>query len=191
LRILVRFVEPSREGSNPMLSPAPEYKNPLGAAPPKAEIESQLLAGRSLAYCFEFDSSTGILRCRLAGDVTDESLQECYEVAGKYAARTNPGVGIMDFSNVASFNVSSQTVRDLASRTPRMPGSRPRVLVAPSTQIYGLARMFQEIGSEARPEVHVVRSLDEAYTLLGVREPQFEPVEEVLQNATENKSPFL
>jgi len=159
-----------------MLSPAPEYKNPLGASPPKAEIESQLIEGRPLAYYFEFDSSNRILRCRLEGDVTDESLKECCEATGKYAALTNPDVGIMDFSNVGSFNVSSQTVLDLARRTPVMPGSRPRVLVAASTQIYGLARMFQLYGSEERPELHVVRSLDEAYTLLGVRESQFEPV---------------
>ena len=85
-----------------------------------------------MPYYFEFDSSNGFLRCRLEGDVNDESLKECHEVAGKYAALTNPGVGIMDFSNVASFNVSSQTVLDLACRAPRMPGSRPRVLVAPS-----------------------------------------------------------
>ena len=129
-----------------------------------------------MAYYFEFDSSHGILCCRHEGDVTDESLKECYEFAGKYAAFTNPGVAIMDFSDVACFNVSPQTVRDLAHRTPAMPGSRPRFLVAPSTHMYGLARMFQEYGSETRPEVHVVRSVDEAYTFLGVREPQFEPV---------------
>jgi hypothetical protein len=129
-----------------------------------------------MAYYFEFDSSNGILRCRFEGDVTDQSLKECYEVAGKYAALTNPGVGLMDFSNVDSLNVSSQTVRDLAHRTPGMPGSRPRFLVVPSDHMYGLARMFQLCGSEERPELHVVRSADEAYTLLGVPEPQFEPV---------------
>jgi hypothetical protein len=129
-----------------------------------------------MAYYFEFDSSNRILRCRFEGDVTDESLKECYEVAGKYAALTDPGVGIVDFSNVDSLRVSSQTVRDLARRTPGMPGSRPRFLVAPSSHMYGLARMFQEVGSEARPHVHVVRSVDEVYALIGVPEPQFEPV---------------
>jgi len=129
-----------------------------------------------MAYSFDFDSSNGILRCRLEGDITDESLKECYEVAGRYAALTNPGVGIMDFSNVASFHVSPQTVRHLAHRTPAMSGSRPRFLVAPSTHMYGLARMFQQYGSGVRPELHVVRRVDEAYTFLGVPEPQFEPV---------------
>jgi len=129
-----------------------------------------------MAYYFEFDSGNDILRCRLEGDITDASLKECYEAAGKYAAMTNPGVAIMDFSNVASCNVSPQTVRDLARRTPGMPGARPRFLVVPSAYLYGLARMFQQCGSEARPELHVVRAVDEAYAFLGVPEPQFEPV---------------
>jgi len=129
-----------------------------------------------MAYYFDFDSSNGILRCRLEGNITDESLKECYEAAGRYAALTNPGVGVMDFSNVASFNVSPETVRHLAHRTPAMSGSRPRFLVVPSTHMYGLARMFQQCGSEERPELHIVRSVDEAYTFLGVPEPQFEPV---------------
>ncbi len=61
-----------------------------------------------MAHCFEFDSSNGIFRCRLEGD------------------------GIMDFSNVASFNVSSQTVRDLAHRTPGMPSSQNCLMAARS-----------------------------------------------------------
>jgi len=129
-----------------------------------------------MAYYFEFDFRNGILRCRLEGDVTDESLKECHEVACRFAALTNPAVGIIDFSHVDSLNVSSQAVRDLAHTTPGMPGPRPRFIVVPSTHMYGLARMFQQYGSEARPEVHVVRSADEAYTFLGVREPHFEPV---------------
>ena len=144
-----------------------------------------------MAYCFDVDSSNGILRCRLEGDITDESLKECYEVAGRYAALTNPSVAIMDFSNVASFNVSPQTVRDLAHRTPGIPGSRPRFLVAPSTHMYGLARMFQQYGSGARPELHVVRSVDEAYTFLGVPEPQFGPVGGSIAKPTRQQVPIL
>ncbi len=90
--------------------------------------ESRLTEESSMAYYFEFDSSNGILRCRLEGDVTDESLKECYEVAGKYAALTNPDVAIMDFSNVASLSLSPRTVRNLADRPPSMPASRARFL---------------------------------------------------------------
>jgi hypothetical protein len=129
-----------------------------------------------MGYYFDFDSLNGILRCTLEGDVTDKSLEECYEVTVRHAAFINPVACMMDFSNVDSLDVSSQTVRDLALRPSRIPGSRPRFLVVPSAYMYGMARMFQQYGSETRPGVHVVRSADEAYTCLGVREPRFEPV---------------
>lgn len=129
-----------------------------------------------MAYCFDFASSQGILRCRLEGDITNESLKECYEAAGALAVQIDPKVGIMDFSNANSLNVSAETVRDLANRAPGMPKARPRFLVAPSHSLYGLARMFQQYGNETRPEVYVVRSVDEVYAILGVLEPHFEPV---------------
>lgn len=128
-----------------------------------------------MAYYFEFDYGNGILRCTLEGDVTDESLSECYEAARKYAA-LNPGVVIAEFSNVVSFKVSAETVRDLIRRPPAVPGPCSRFLVAPSPHIYGLARMFQQYGSETRPQMDVVHSVDEAYTSLGVRELHFEPL---------------
>jgi len=145
-----------------------------------------------MAYQFEFDRSNGILRCKFEDDVTDECLRECHQKARKYVAVTDAGVGILDFSNVASFSVSSQLVRGLALLPPVMPGPGPRFIVAPSTHIYGMARMFQELrllhqhGSDAPQEIQVVRSVDEAYTLLKVREPHFEPVN---ADATVRKGP--
>jgi hypothetical protein len=51
-----------------------------------------------------------------------------------------------------------------------------RVLVIPQIFIYGLARMFQILGEKTRPELQVVRTMDEAYFLLGVESPEFHPV---------------
>jgi hypothetical protein len=39
-----------------------------------------------------------------------------------------------------------------------------------------MARMFEILGEGTRPNLHVVRTLEEAYKVLDVREPQFEPV---------------
>ena len=129
-----------------------------------------------MPHYFEFDSIHKILRCRLEGDITDGSVKDCYLAAAQFAAATNPSVGLVDFSDVASVNVSAETVRDLAHRPPAIPGPGPRFLVAPSDCLYGLARMFQECGSEQCPALHVVRTLEEAYNFIGVRKPQFEPL---------------
>jgi len=72
---------------------------------------------------------------------------------------------------------SSQTMRDLARLRPIMPDpSRPVVFVAPTPDLFGMARMFELQGAEARPNLHVVRTAEEAYQILNVRQPQFVPV---------------
>ena len=55
--------------------------------------------------------------------------------------------------------------------------TRPLFLVMPTDVGYGLGRMFQTMGESTMPQVHVVRSLDEALAALDVKSPSFEPLE--------------
>jgi hypothetical protein len=55
--------------------------------------------------------------------------------------------------------------------------SRPRFIVAPQTHAFGLMRMFQIVGDATRPELRVVRSLDEALAALNITSPHFEPLD--------------
>jgi hypothetical protein len=131
-----------------------------------------------MPYHFEFDSTNQILRCRFEGRVTDEALKEYYQVVADYDARTAPRAGILDMSAVTSFEVSPQTVRELAKSPPAMPDpSRPRFVVAASPQIFGMARMFELQGQATRPNLHVVRTQEEVWAVLGVRQPKFKPIQ--------------
>src|SRR5215472_15902333 len=68
-------------------------------------------------------------------------------------------------------------MRDLARMEPIMPDpSRPVVFVAPTPDLFGMARMFELQGAESRPNPHVVRTAEEAYQVLNVRQPPFVPV---------------
>ena len=128
---------------------------------------------------FEFDPVNGILRGRIEGPVTDQSIKEFYGRAGQYVARVHPRGGLMDFSGVTSFDVSSETIRQLAHQAPALPDpALPRVVIAPSGLTYGLLRMFQAVGGSTRPNLQVVRTQEEAYELLGLQAPRFEPLEE-------------
>jgi len=71
-------------------------------------------------------------------------------------------MGIVDFSFVTEFALSSNLIRQLAEQEPGMPDatSRPCLIVAPKAQVFGLARMFQILGEPARPRLSVVHSLD-------------------------------
>ncbi|HXQ26895.1 MAG TPA: hypothetical protein VN822_10840 [Candidatus Acidoferrales bacterium] len=130
-----------------------------------------------MPYHFEFDSANRIIRCWFEGPVGDENLKEYYRVAAKYFESLQPRAGIVDFSAATSFEVAPQTVRELAKLPPAMPHpERPRFVIAPSAQIFGMARMFELQGQETRPNLHVVRTAEEAWAILGVQAPKFEPI---------------
>ena len=130
-----------------------------------------------MPYHIDFDSTNRILRARFEGRVTDDELKEVYRFGQENVARFDPLAGITDFSGVTTVAFSAQTMRDLARTKPIMPDpSRPVLFVAPTPDLFGMARMFELQGSDARPNLRVVRTVEEAYRVLNVRDPQFVPV---------------
>jgi hypothetical protein len=130
-----------------------------------------------MPYTFDFDVTNGILRCRLNGRVNDEALSDFFRIGAEHAVRTHPGAGVVDLSEVTSFEVSASTLQHLAKAAPVLddPDLR-RVVIAPSPEIYGMMRMFEMQGEQKRPNLHVVRTEREAWAILAVRKPRFEPL---------------
>lgn len=64
---------------------------------------------------------------------------------------------------VTKFEVSSNAIRELAQSSPIIPAGYMRVIVAPQDFRYGMMRMFQILSEKTRPDLHVVRTMDEAY----------------------------
>ena len=130
-----------------------------------------------MPYQIDFDTTNRILRARFEGRVTDDELKDVYRFGQEHVTRFDPLSGITDFSGVTEVAFSAQTMRDLARSKPIMPDpGRPEVFVAPSPDLFGMARMFELQGAEARPNLHVVRTAEEGYNVLNVRKPQFAPV---------------
>jgi hypothetical protein len=128
-------------------------------------------------YTIDFDKANRILRARFEGKVTDDELREVYRFGQENVTRFDPQAGITDFSGVTTVAFSSQTMRDLARTKPIMTDpSRPVVFVAPSQHLFGMARMFELQGAESRPNLHVVRTAEEAYQVLNIQQPHFDPV---------------
>lgn len=131
-----------------------------------------------MPYHFEFDSARRILRCVVQGRVTDAELRDYYRDAGKFVAQTDPLAVITDTTPTTSFDVSPATIRDLAKLPPAFPqAERPRIVIAPAAEIFGLVRMFEMLGQETRPNLHSVRTESEALAILGVQDLKFEPIE--------------
>jgi len=131
-----------------------------------------------MPYSFDFDLKNDILRCRLHGRVTDETLKEFFRTGAEYAIRTHPSVGVVDLSEVTSFEASAETIEEVARSKPafRAPNLR-RIIIAPSPEVYGMMRMFEIQGEETRPNLLVVRVERDAWATLAVVNPRFEPLE--------------
>lgn len=130
-----------------------------------------------MGYRFESDPNKSLLRCVWEGTVTDDLLWENFLAAKKLVAAYSLRKAITDFSAVAIFDGSSEMVHKIAQASPAFGGKDSMlVVVAPSDYLYGMLRMFSMLGDSTRPNVHVVRTVGEAYALLGLSSPNFSPL---------------
>ncbi|HXW62483.1 MAG TPA: response regulator transcription factor [Candidatus Acidoferrales bacterium] len=132
---------------------------------------------RKMCYSFDFDPKNRILRFCLKGRITDELMKDFHEGMKKPASVVQPDAGVVDISTVISFEVSSQAIRELVEASPIMPNESPRVVIAPTPSVHGLMRMYETEVRWTRPNFHVVRADREAWAILGVQNPQFEPLD--------------
>jgi CheY-like chemotaxis protein len=129
-------------------------------------------------YSFDFDPTNRILRFHLNGRITDELMKDFYYGMKEPAHRVQPIAGLLDTSTVTSFEVSSQEIRQLAAAPPIMPDPDfPRVVIAPSSEVYGMMRMFAVQAEWTRRNLHIVQKEREAWAILGLQNPRFEPLD--------------
>lgn len=127
-----------------------------------------------MPYLFEFEPVQSVLRCTLSGHVNDRELLECHGKAVRYVQQTDPATVIVDLTPVVSIDISPATVQGLARSDPAFNPSRPKFIVAPTDHLYGMSRMYQLIGERTRPRLQVVRSLDEVYLALKIKDFHFQ-----------------
>jgi hypothetical protein len=127
----------------------------------------------------DFDAKNNILRGTLTGQMTGAKLVAFHEITARFMATHPPCRGILDFSSVTGFELSGTAIRKVAAAPPAFPKGYMRILVIPKELVYGMARMFQILTERTRPELQVVRTLQDAYLLLKVESPEFEPIPEL------------
>jgi hypothetical protein len=85
--------------------------------------------------------------------------------------------GQMDFTGIEAFAVPHTLIAERGGLAAIMPGEE-RVIVMPNTELYEVARAYasqqRDVGNL---EPRVVSSLWDAYRLLGLDQPDFQPVE--------------
>lgn len=126
-----------------------------------------------MAILLEFDAGHNIVRGTMKGRLTDAIILDCQALATRYTKSHPPCRGIWDYSDVTDFQLSGDAVRQVERRRPVIATGYASVVVAPQDYVYGMMRMLQILSEGSRPELSVVRSLNEAYGLLQVESPAF------------------
>ena len=126
-----------------------------------------------MKYVIDLDPTHQVLRLTVTGTVTDQASREAYASLSHFAATGGPYALILDLSGVTSNQLSVETLWDLAKKPPAVPLGRPHVVAAPRPEDYGVARMFELLRDGMCGQLHVVRSVDEAYTILEVSPEDF------------------
>ena len=129
-----------------------------------------------MAFLLEFDAGHNIVRGTIKGHLTDAILLDCQAVATRYTKSHLPSRGIWDYSEVTEAQLSGDAVRQVERRQPVISTGYTSVVVAPQDYVFGMMRMLEILSEKSRPELRVVRTMDEAYRLLGVETPEFELV---------------
>jgi hypothetical protein len=134
-----------------------------------------MLTVNLMPYHFHFDPTHGVLRGRLLGPITDEQLTRFCKNMRECLAQVNARAAVADFSLVTRVDVTSETVVRLAESTPSNLGlRRPCVVIAGSPFVFGLARMFETALQDTCPNIHIVLTEQEAWTILGLEHaPEF------------------
>jgi hypothetical protein len=122
-----------------------------------------------------FERRSRVLRITVSGIFASEDMAELDNTVVEFVARHGQVRGIFDYTEVAAFAVPDSR---LAHRAQQPSAIQQRVVVASRVMAGERARTYGRYRREAgQREAAIVGSLDEAYALLGLRNPRFEPVE--------------
>lgn len=121
-----------------------------------------------------FDRKNRVLQISVSGIFASEDLDELDNAIVEFVARHGRMRGIYDYSDVEAFAVPDSR---LAERAQQPSAIEQRVVVASLVvgEKAGTYARYQREAGQSHPVI--VGSLDEAYALLDLRNPRFEPVE--------------
>jgi hypothetical protein len=123
---------------------------------------------------FAFDAKHRVLLVTVSGIFTSDDLDEFDRALLDFVARQGAVRAIIDYTPVQAMAVPETRLTQRAQRPLLLPD---RILVAPG-EIGVTARAFGNLQREAgSKQATVVERLEEAYVLLGLRNPRFEAVQ--------------
>ena len=128
-------------------------------------------------FSLAFDRNQRVVLVSFRGEFGSDDIATLDSAAHAFVAKEGAVHFLLDFTGVKRVSMPDQAIAERAERPPLCPGFK-RVVVAPQPEIFGLYCLFaakqKRLGSDAPI---VVRSMQGAVDLLGLRLPAFAPVE--------------
>lgn len=123
-----------------------------------------------------FAPTQKVLLVQFKGDFTTESTLALNRTARAVVERYGHVIAILDFTGIANFTIDLRDWLELGHNRRAIRGRR-RVLVASDPKVLGLLTLH---GTHQSPthedDTSVVRTLEQAYRQLGLKNPTFEPL---------------
>jgi hypothetical protein len=118
-----------------------------------------------------------VLLSRFHGTFTADDIDRVDKAVMTMIGRAGPVRGILDFSDVDAMDIPAERLAERA-RQPQIAAGQERVFVASKPLVLSMAEAYaarQHAFGAMAP--HIVGTLAEAYTLLGLVTPRFEPMD--------------
>ena len=130
-----------------------------------------------MPYALQILPTLRLTLTRVDGTLSSDDLRR-HELELQHAPDFVPDLRqLIDFRQLTSLEVTARDIRDAASAQP-FTGGAMRVFVITTDEIFGMARMYQILTEDTPHDLHLVRDIDEAFSLLGI-EPGSDRWEEV------------
>jgi len=117
----------------------------------------------------QVDRARRMVTSTFYGQVTNEEFMRQASLIQSHPDSDPHFSEIIDFTGVTTTNLSTETIWAAATTSIFDPSAK-HVVIAPEDFAFGLARMFQALAEDSRPNLAVVRSPSEAYRLLGLED---------------------
>ena len=110
-----------------------------------------------------------VIVCTFTGEVDDADVLSIRALIAAHPDFDPSFSEILDFSGVSSVSLSTGAIEVVSRRESAFDRNSMHIVVAPHDFIFGLGRMAQVFSEKTRPQVAVVRTVQEAREMLATR----------------------
>ena len=118
---------------------------------------------------YTIDVVQKVVVVRFTGEMTDADLIGIGTATKSHPLFDPSFSEIVDFSEVIGNSLSTFAVQTVARKPSIYNRASKHVVIAPQPHVFGLSRMFQTFADQSRPNMEIVKTMDEACECLGLK----------------------